>query len=107
MLAVVRTIRAARLIQMIYKPIKVSFGEADLELLTRQAQEAGISRSEWIRERALRSDEDRTSQPFITPAGYNRLVSRAARKTMGGVSRVEVAALVGFVISEIAAEAKA
>ena len=92
---------------MIYKPIKVSFGEADLELLTRQAQEAGISRSEWIRERALRSDEARTSQPLITPAGYNRLVSRAVSKTMGGVSRVEVEALVGFVISEIASEAKA
>ena len=92
---------------MIYKPIKVSFGEADLELLTRQAQEAGISRSEWIRERALRRDEERTSQPLITPAGYNRLVSRAVSKTMGGVSRVEVEALVGFVISEIAAEATA
>lgn len=92
---------------MIYKPIKVSFGEADLELLTRQAQEAGISRSEWIRERALRRDEERTSQPLITPAGYNRLVSRAVSKTMGGVSRVEVEALVGFVISEIAAPAKA
>ena len=92
---------------MIYKPIKVSFPEADLEALTKQAEAAGISRSEWIRERALRSDEDRTSQPFITPAGYNALVSRAVSKTMGGVSRTEVEALVGFVISEIAAQAKA
>ena len=92
---------------MIYKPIKVNFGQEDLELLTKQAQAAGISRSEWIRKRALRADEQKTSKPVITPAGYNALVSRAYCKTMGGVSRAEVEAVVGFVISEIAAQTTA
>lgn len=77
------------------KAIKVKLHEHDIDSLDRQAAIKGVSRSELIRERALRAPGSRQ----YTPQDYAQLVSSACRRV--DLPRAQVERLVNVVFVEL------
>lgn len=84
------------------KEVKVRFSTEDLAFLDRQAEAAGVSRSELIRSRALVSNCD----AGLNVTAYHRLVSDALTNVRGDMPRRMVEHLVAFVITWIASKSQ-
>ena len=76
--------------------IKVRFQPDDLAALDHQVAASGISRAQFIRDRALRPAVAR-----LTTVEYHRLVAGAAAFMRGDLSRTQVETLVAYVIRSI------
>lgn len=78
--------------------VKVAFDPDDIALLDRDANAAGISRAELIRNRTLTRSTG--SRPFTT-ADYHRLVTEAYTHTNGIFDRRHVESLVAWTLNKI------
>ena len=77
--------------------VKVSFEPHELDSLTSQAQSLKIHRSTLIRQRAITLPP---TTPTINKLSYNQAIENAAR-TVSGIPRVQLEALVASVINTI------
>jgi hypothetical protein len=79
------------------KRVNIHLAEADLALLDSQAVTAGISRSEFLRNRVLNSVNGKN----YSPKQYQQLVAAAQRRS--NVPRAQVEQLVNFLFIEFMA----
>lgn len=100
------------------KRLEIRFQPEEIERLTEEASNAGVSRSQLIRDRALGvtesqptvapkpPQEDRRSEPTgvptFTPQTYSKAVESAVM-AVSGVPRVQIEHIVAKVITSIAA----
>ena len=100
------------------KRLEIRFQPEEIERLTEEANDAGVSRSQLIRDRALGVNEPRptialkpkqkskrkapTGEPRFTPQTYNKAVESAAM-AVSGVPRAQIEHIVARVINSIAA----
>ena len=72
------------------KDIRIRFSPEDLEVIDRKAEEAGISRAEFIRETMFR--------PIMGPDEFRRLCSDARAHIGNAIPRLHVESLVAFTL---------
>ena len=100
------------------KRLEIRFQPEEIERLTEEANDAGVSRSQLIRDRALGVNELQptvapkppqearrkapTGEPRFTPQTYNKAVESAAM-AVSGVPRAQIEHIVARVINSIAA----
>lgn len=78
--------------------IKVTFSDADVAALDRDASIQGISRAELVRSRTL--NRGANSKPFTTN-DYHALVSSAAAFTHGSIDRRQLESVIAFAVNKI------
>ena len=77
------------------KRVNIHLAEADLALLDSQANSAGVSRSEFLRNRVLNSINGKN----YSPKQYQALVAEAQRRS--NVPRAQVEQLVNFLFIKL------
>jgi hypothetical protein len=100
------------------KRLEIRFQPEEIERLTEEASNAGVSRSQLIRDRALGVSQSQPTiapkppqeskrkapkgQPKFTPQTYNKAVESAAM-AVAGIPRTQIEHIVARVINSIAA----